>query len=140
MRCHEPDALNAVDVVDCFDEVGNTVSERITVRVDILAEQHDFFDAICRKTLDLTYDLRHHAALLPAPGIRNDTVSAEVIAAESDVDESFVPVHPLRLHLILIYHRIVIDDRTLFPTGREPLLEQFRELRNILGPENNVDP
>ena len=140
MGGHESDTDDAVDFIYGMDQVCKIMSCRISVRIDILAQQHDFLNAVSRQTFDLSYDLAHHSALFASACVRNYAVCAEIVASVCDVDESLMLVHALWLHLVLIDHRIVVDDASLLSACADPLFKQMRELSYILCAEYYVDP
>ena len=140
MRCHESDALYTVDLIDSPDEICKAVARGVSVRIHILAQQHDFYYSVCCKTLYLIADIAEHTALFAASGVRHYAVGAEIVASVRYIDKSLMTVHAHRLHLIFCDVGIVVYDRTHAAAGLQPLFKEFREFRDVLGPENYVHP
>ena len=58
----------------------------LSIRVYILSQQHDFHNPIFDQCFDLPYNILCFPAAFPATYIRYNTVAAEIVAAEHNVD------------------------------------------------------
>ena len=111
----------------------------LAVGVYVLAQQRDLLAAACRQLLHLRQDVLRTAAPLPAPRIGHDAVSAEVVAAVHDVHEGFKRVFPR-------CRQPFRDCPSVFPDLHDLLVrlphavQQFREIRDVVGAEHQIYP
>ena len=94
---HETDALQPFDFINLAQKLGkrHRLLEILSVRVDVLTEQHDLHNAVCNEAFDLCNDFLRLPAALAAAHIRYDTVAAEVVATEHDIDAGFERIFPV---------------------------------------------
>ena len=85
---HETDPLQSLDSFYFLQKLckGNGLFQIFTVGIYILSQQHDLHNAVRHQSLDLTDDILRITAALPATDIRYNTVAAEIIAAEHNID------------------------------------------------------
>ena len=139
MGRHKTDPLEPVDLLDLLQELreGYGVFQRLSVGVDVLSQEHDFHDPVRHETLDLTDDGLRITAPLPPADIGNDAVTAEVIASEHNIHAGFERIFPFAWKILHDLVRIFpyIDDGA---AGFHPGGQQFREFKDIVGPENEI--
>src|SRR5580704_14628903 len=83
----EAHAADAGDLAHCREEFSEgTLPFRVAVGVDVLAEELDFGVAAIGHTLRFGEDYGGRAAALFAARVRDDAVSAELVAALDDGD------------------------------------------------------
>ena len=88
MRRHETDpsqSLNGFQHPEKLCE-GYRFLQCLSIGIHILSQKHNFRDAVSYKAFHFFYDCLRTAASLTAPHIGYDTVTAEIIAAEHDID------------------------------------------------------
>ena len=85
---HESDPLQAFDLLHFLQKLrkGNGLFQVLTVRKYILSQQHDLHHTVCHQSLDLPDDILRITASLPAADIGDNTIAAEIIAAEHNID------------------------------------------------------
>ena len=88
MRCHETDPFQTVDLFNLFQKFCKChgLLQILTIRVYILSQQHDFHNPIFDQGFNLPYNILCFTAAFPATYIWYNTVAAEIIAAEHNVD------------------------------------------------------
>ena len=114
---HETDPLQSFDSFYILQKLckGNGLFQIFTVRIYILSQEHDLYNAVCHQTLDLPDDILRITASLSAADIGDNTIAAEIIAAEHNIDTGFERI--LSLHR-QIFHDLVrilpdINDHSL---------------------------
>ena len=97
MGCHEPDALDFIDFFYFLQKLceGNFIFQVFTVGVDVLTKQHNFHNAVVCELFDLLQNFLRASALFSSADIRNNTVGAEIVAAEHDIDAGFKRIFAL---------------------------------------------
>ena len=137
---HETDALQPFDFINLAQKLGkrHRLLEILSVRVDVLTEQHDLHNAVCNEAFDLCNDFLRLPAALAAAHIRYDTVAAEVVATEHDIDAGFERIFPVNRK---IFHDLVgifpdIDHHAVLGHAADKV---FSEAVDIVGSENQVD-
>ena len=137
---HETDALQPFDFINLAQKLGkrHRLLEILSVRVDVLTEQHDLHNAVCNEAFDLCNDFLRLPAALAAAHIRYDTVAAEVVATEHDIDAGFKRIFPVNRK---IFHDLVgifpdIDHHAVLGHAADKV---FSEAVDIVGSENQVD-
>ena len=97
MRRHEAHAADPVHLADFTEKLRETdrIFQAFAVGIDVLSQEHDFADAVTGQRFRLPDDLARLPAPLPSPDIGDDTVTAEIVAAEHDVDAGLERVFAL---------------------------------------------
>ena len=85
VRAREADPLDPGDCVDRAQELREARAHVAAVRVDVLAEQRHFADALRGEALDFGEDLAGTAGGLAAAHGRDDAVGADRVAAHRDL-------------------------------------------------------
>ena len=85
---HETDSLQSLNFFYFLQKLckGNGLFQVLAIGIHILSQQHDLYNAICHQSLDLPDDILRITASLPTTDIRHNTVAAEIIAAEHNID------------------------------------------------------
>ena len=85
---HETNPLQSLDSFYILQKLckGNGLFQIFTVRIYILSQQHDLYNAVCHQTLDLPDDILRITASLSAADIGDNTIATEIIAAEHNID------------------------------------------------------
>src|SRR5581483_7205867 len=142
VRAREPDPLDSVHGVHGAKELrepGRDPGREVTtVRVDVLAEQGDFADALVRERGHLGDDLARSAADLAAADVRDDAVGADGVAAHRDL-------YPC-LHRALALRRklggeaaLLLDAERVPSDPDAPGAEPVAEMADRAGAEGDVD-
>ena len=88
MGCHKTDSLKSLNLIDFTQQFRkrDRILQVLSVRIDILTKQHNFTHTISNQSLDLTDDILRLTASLATSYIRYNTVAAEIITAEHNVN------------------------------------------------------
>ena len=88
MGGHKPDPADPVNFLYHLKKFckGTGLIQSLPIGIHILSKQHDLHYAVRRQRFDFFYDVFGAPASLPSPDIRHNTITAEVIAAEHNVD------------------------------------------------------
>ena len=88
MRGHKPDSLQPLNLIDLSQKLGkgNRRFQVFSIRIHILSQKHNLYNAVCHQLSDFIQDILRPAASLSSPHIGNNTVAAEVIAAKHNID------------------------------------------------------
>ena len=110
----------------------------LSVGVDVLSEKHHFHNTVSHKLFDLFDNVLRLSAPLASAHIRHDAVTAEVIAAEHDIDAGLERIFSLDREFLhdLIGSFPDIHHHLLF---HEALVEQLRKFENVVGSEDQVN-
>ena len=140
MGGHEADSLQAFDCLNLLKKLGKSdrILQSLAVGVYVLSKKHDLSHAICHQCLDFFHNGLRLTASLPASYVRYDTVTAEIVAAEHNVDAGFERVIAFCRKL---FHNLVgaFPDVDQLAVTVLHLIEQLGELENIVGSEYQID-
>ena len=143
MAGHETDARQPINGIDLLDQIREvrlcTVRTDAAIGIDILSEQHDLFDTIADKRSDFFDDILRLPAPFPASGVRNDAVGAEIIAAVHDVDKRLVTVKSVCRQTLHDLAAVLPYSQLLLFLLIE-LIQKLRQLMQIIGAEDHIDP
>ena len=91
MRSHKTDTFQAFYVFQHFQKLCKCyrMFQRLTVRVYILSQKHNLRHPISNQTFYFFDNCLRLTAAFTSTYIRNDTVTAEIIAAKHDIDTGF---------------------------------------------------
>ena len=137
---HKADQKIAGDGVDHADEIGkiHVLFEVLAVGIDVLPQQRDVLIPGGDKLARLGYDVLRQARALAPADIRDDAVSAEVVAAVHDRKPG--------LDLAVAAHRDALGHGAVVLFGGEDapvlfhdLLEQLRKAPQLVRAEYQVD-
>ena len=122
MGRHKPDSLQSLDFFNLLKKLCkcHRMLQILSIGIDILSQKHNLHNSVCYETLNLTYDRFRVSAAFPSTHIWYNTVTAEIIAAEHDINTGFerilslnrkvfndlicifpdINYHPVRLHAV----------------------------------------
>ena len=139
MRGHKPYSFQTIDLYHLTQELRESDRTRqiLPVRIHVLSQQHDFFDSVIHQLTDLFQDLFRLPAALPPPYIRNDTITAEIIAAEHDIYTGLKRVFPFHRQ---VFHDLVgiFPDINDHPVRFQHSYQQFGKFKNIMGAKDQI--
>ena len=139
MRSHKTNTFQSFNLLDFLKQLckADWVFQILAVGIDILSKEHDFLHAICHVTLNLTNNILRFTASLTATHIRNNTVTAEIVAAEHDIDTGFEGILAL---IRQIFHDLVgiLPDIHHHLAGIQTCLNQLCQFKDIMCAENNI--
>ena len=143
MRSHKTDPLQSLDLIHLLQKLrkGDRMLQILSIRIDILSQQHNFNNTICHQLFDLLNDLLRFPAALPSPDIWHDTIAAEVVAAKHNVNTALKGIFPLDRKLLHNRIRVLPDihDHPLFRRGiKYTHCQQLCKLKYIVGSKNNI--
>ena len=106
MRGHEADTLQSFDLLNLLQQFckGHRLLQILSIRIDILPQQHDFHHTVFYKSFNLTDDILRFPASLPAAHIGYNTVAAEIIAAKHNINAGLERIFTLNRK---IFHDLV---------------------------------
>ena len=139
MRRHKANAFQSFDLFNSFKKLGkcNRMFQILTIRIDILAEQHNLNNTICNKLADFGYDRLRITASFSSTYIWYDTVTAEVITSKHDIysgfEGEFTVIRKVFNNFIGIFPDI--DHHTL---RFETCDDEFGKFKNIMRSKNNI--
>ena len=139
MGSHKANPLQSLDFIEHVQQIGKIHTVLTAIGIDVLTQQHDFLHAVSCKLPNFTENFRRLSAPLPAPGIRHDAVSAEIVAAKHDVDQRFTFVKPLRWQSFYDLAAVWPDFHLLLFLP-ESIVNQLRKLMNIVSSEDDIHP
>ena len=139
MGRHEANPPQALYLLDLLQKLckGNGILQILTVRINVLPKQHHFHYAIRHQMLNFLYDFFRITAPFPPPHIWHDTVAAEIIASEHNIDSGFV-------RIFAVYWQLFHDLIGLLPDIDNHFMilehghQKLRELKNIVGTEDQI--
>ena len=139
MGRHKTDAADPFDLL-CLTEKLREGDRRIkgfSVRIDILSKKHDLRNAVFCKLFDLPKDRLGFTAFLSSSDIRDDTVAAEIVAAEHYIHTGLERIFPCGGQS---FHDLgaVLPDIDDLSAGCKRTIEKLRELVNIMGTEYKI--
>ena len=111
MGSHESDPLQAFDLLHFLQKLrkGNGVLQILAVGIHILSEQHDLHHTVRHQAFNLPNDILRITAAFPAADIGDNTIAAEIIAAEHDIDTGFERIFSLYRQIFHDLVRILPD-------------------------------
>ena len=97
MGCHKTDTFQSLNLLHLLQQLGKShrLVQILSVGIDILSQEHDFYHAVCDQFFNLTDNIDRLTTALPAPDIRYNTITAKIIATEHDIDTGFETVFSL---------------------------------------------
>jgi len=143
VRSHETDPVDARDLSDLCQKIGKIGLSGIfylqvqSIGIDILAQEHDFLVAFRHQVPDFQKDVRHQPAAFPAPGVGDNAIGAEIVAAVHDCDQCPVfsgPMDGQALDQCVIFSYFIDAARV-----GQAMIQQLRQAVDVLGAENEVD-
>ena len=139
MRRHKPHSEQAVNPADPAEQFGKAdrLLQVFAIGIDILAKKHDFNNTVGHCIFDFPYNIFRLTAPLPSPHIWHDTIAAEIITAEHNIDTCFKRIFPVIRQIFNDLLRILpyIDDHLFFCN---PAINKFGKFENIMGPEDQI--
>ena len=139
MRSHKTNTFQSFNLLDFLKQLGKAdwVFQILTIGIDILSKEHDFLHAICYVTLNLTDNILRFTASLTTTHIRDNTITAEIVAAKHDIDTCF--------ERVLAFIRQILHNLIgIFPdiyhhfAGIQTCLNQLCQFKDIVCTENNI--
>ena len=109
----------------------------LAVRIYILPKEHNFNHTVSHKTFNLPDDRLWITAPFPPAHIGYNTVAAEIITSEHDIDSGFKGIFSL-------YRQIFYNLICIFPdvdhcaSGFHAGCQKFGKFKNIVGAEDQV--
>ena len=91
MWSHETDSFKSFNFFNLLKKLCkcHRFFKVLSIRIDILSKQHDFYNTICNKTFNLTDDCLRFTASFTSTHIWYDTVTTEVVASKHDIYTGF---------------------------------------------------
>ena len=111
MGSHESDPLQAFDLLHFLQKLrkGNGVLQILAVGIHILSEQHDLHHTVRHQAFNLPNDILRITAAFPAADLGDNTIAAEIIAAEHNIDTGFERIFSLYRQIFHDLVRILPD-------------------------------
>ena len=91
MGSHKADSLQSFNLLNLLKKLCkcHRLFQILSIRVYILTKEHNFYHIICHKSFNLANDIFWITASLTSTHIRYDTVAAEIVTSEHDVNTGF---------------------------------------------------
>ena len=91
MGSHKSDSLQSFNLLNLLKKLCkcHRLFQILSIRVYILTKEHNFYHTICHKSFNLANDIFWITASLTSTHIRYDTVAAEIVTSEHDVNTGF---------------------------------------------------
>ena len=111
MGSHKADSLQSFNLLNLLKKLCkcHRLFQILSIRVYILTKEHNFYHTICHKSFNLANDIFGITASLTSTHIRYDTVAAEIIASEHDIDAGFKRILPLYREVLHDLVRVLPD-------------------------------
>ena len=133
MGSHEPDPFKAWNSFYHLKKLrkGYRMLQGFAIGIYILSKKHHLCHPICYQRLHFIYDRLRLSAALPSTYIRNNTVAAEIIAAEHNIYPGFERV-------ITLCRQFFHDLFCTFPNFHQLAVPVFHLIEQLCKPENIV--
>ena len=139
MGSHKADALQSLHLFQHLKKLckSHRFFQSLTVRVYVLPKKHYLRNTICNQTFHFFYNSLRLTASLTSSYIRNDTVTAEVIAAKHNIDARFKGI-------VSFCRKILHDLICTFPdiyylmVGLEHVVKKLRIFKNIMSTKYKI--
>ena len=139
MGGHEADALYTIHLAHLIEKLckADGILQPFSVGIDVLSKQHDLAHAVCSQVLRLSQDLPGISASLAPAHIGHDAVTAEVVAAEHDIDAGLIGIFSLDGKIL--YDPVgLLPDMGRFPVCAVDFPQVLCKAVDIVGAEDQV--
>src|SRR5665647_1225338 len=141
MRGHETNPLQTGNPISLLQKAGKIMdlTGASTIRIHILAQQCNFFKPSCSQLFHFSDDIPTIATAFPTSGIRNNTITAKIVAAIHNVNKRTNSLPPRGGQVFNDLTVLIPDFQDLFFSCLESFQQQ-RQLVQVMGTKNNVYP